>query len=113
MNKITKELIDEIYKNTNIDLDYINIDEVSSFDELVDELENNNAFDNEVIGYYLATEYLLQNDPSLKNSLELASEYGYNIDNIGSELLATLLINQEYRSEFENYRDELDELLTK
>ena len=113
MTKINKKLINEIYTNTNIDIEIVNLDEVSSFDELIDELEYNNAIDEEFIGYYSATEYLLQNDPSLKDSLKLAINYGYSIENISSELLATLLQNQENRGKFENYRDELDELLSK
>lgn len=45
----------------------------------------------EVIYYSFAIKYLAENDPSLKESLEIASEYGHNINQLNSELLAGLL----------------------
>ena len=45
----------------------------------------------EIIYYYRATEYLLENDSSLRESLDLASDMGCTLENLNSEVLATLL----------------------
>ncbi len=44
----------------------------------------------EIIYYARAIEYLSKNDPSLMESLELAHEYGYAVEKLNSEVLATL-----------------------
>lgn len=45
----------------------------------------------QVIHYGTAIDFLAKNDPSLRDSMALASDMGFNISNINSELLATLL----------------------
>ena len=35
--------------------------------------------------------YLSENDPSLSESIEIAQDMGYDLSNINSELLATIL----------------------
>ena len=49
----------------------------------------------EIIYYYRATEYLLENDSSLRDSLDLASEMGFTLENLNSEVLATLLYQRD------------------
>ena len=49
----------------------------------------------EIIYYYKATEYLLENDSSLRDSLDLASEMGCTLENLNSEVLATLLYQRD------------------
>lgn len=63
----------------------------------------------EVIYYHNAIKYLAENDPSLMESMVLAAEYGYTCDKVNSELLATLLLQQNLRSELEDLRSELEE----
>ena len=72
------------------------------------------CYEQEIIYYYNAIKYLAEHDPSLVESLELACDMGYltpttyttdsgnpknvlgyNINNLNSELLATLLYQQE------------------
>ena len=48
------------------------------------------ASEQEIIYYYKAMEYLNDNDNSLMESLALASDCGYTVDELNSELLATL-----------------------
>lgn len=79
--------------------------DIEDFDELRDYL-NDDLNDNreittaEVIYYSNAIDYLKENDPSLNESLELARELGYSLENVNSELLASLLKTQENEEDF-------------
>jgi len=59
------------------------------------------CYEQEIIYYNNAVKYLSENDPSLRESLSLAYEQGYNIENLHSELLATLLYQQELLTSIE------------
>ena len=85
--------------------------DAQDIDELTDELENENSFDIEIIYYYKAMEYLMENDTSLTTSLELANDYGYELKNLSSETLASMLASQNEREEYDNIKYELAEIL--
>ena len=99
--------------DTEIDVKYmVNIDDIdcdNPYDSIYKMIENNNGFDQEVIYYASAIKYLSQNDPSLRESLELAHDMGYTADKINSELLATLLKSQNVRDDFSDLKDEIEE----
>lgn len=103
--------------NTEIDVLYnTDVEEIlnsmqfqSPFDQITEEIENNNGFDCEVIYYSNAIEYLRNNDPSLQESMGIASEMGYATENINSELLASLLKSQNVREEWGELEDEINE----
>lgn len=78
-------------------------------DEFVDWYRDEYVNNAEIIYYHNAIKYLAENDPSLMESMALASEYGYSPDEINSELLATILLQQELQSELDGLRDELQE----
>lgn len=75
-------------------IDEKDLENIESADELRGYLEklndDRNITDCEVIYYHNAMEYLKQFDNSLKESLDLAYEYCYDVKNINSELLASL-----------------------
>lgn len=75
-------------------------------------LEDKNAFDTEIIFYSTAIAFLSENDPSLRESLELASDMGYETKDLSSEIFATLLATNMCRNEFENKEDEINEFFT-
>lgn len=107
--KIEKFFREEVAMN-DIDVMYfIDADEVKSFDEVYEAIDNDGGFNVEIIYYTAAMEYLMERDPSLRESLEIAHEYGYTADDINSELLATLLASKECREEFMSYEDEIIE----
>ena len=54
----------------------------------------------EVIYYKNAIDFLTEEDQSLMESLEIAKDFGYSIDNINSELLATILKQERMLEEF-------------
>lgn len=64
----------------------------------------------EIIYYSKAIEYLKENDPSLNRSLMIAKEFGFEIDNLNSELLATLLYQEELNQEYSEIQNEIEEI---
>lgn len=105
-----KKFFDEEIRMNDIDIMYyVDADEVHSFDDVFDSLDESRAFNVEMIYYSNAMEYLMERDPSLKESLEIANSYGYTVHNINSEVLASLLASKLCREEFMSYEDEITE----
>ena len=48
------------------------------------------CYQQEIIYYSKAMNYLIENDPSLRESMAIANEYGSDIERINSEYLATI-----------------------
>lgn len=106
--KISEELEFDI-------MDYIQdyeLEDINDYDELEEKLEDERAFDIEIIYYAKAMEYLMEHDTSLSESMEIADEYDYDTKNINSELLASLLASRNAREEFYDLQDEIEEFLT-
>jgi hypothetical protein len=99
-----KDFFNKISENLDIELmDYFQEDELQdilNFDEVVEILEEHSAFDVEIIYYYKAIKYLKENDVSLHDSLELASDMGYETKDLNSELLASILASERLRNDF-------------
>jgi hypothetical protein len=105
-----KELSKELqFSISGVIYDEDKIKEINSFDELIGELQETDAFNVEIIYYARAMEYLTQNDTSLTESLELASDYGYETKNLNSELLASILASENAREEFYDLQGEIEE----
>lgn len=92
---------------TDIDLTYIYDKDMTfkEFEEAVTEYIRSE----EIIYYYKAIEFLKKNDPSLRISLELASDLGCTTENLNSELLATLLHQEMLQNQWFEIRDEVQE----
>ena len=58
-------------------------------------------------------DYLSQNDASLSESLAIASEMGYRLEDLTSETLASLHASQKARDDFWSIKDEIDEILSR
>ena len=82
------------------------------FDTLQELLQEGGYFDVEIIYYSTAMTYLKENDPSLKNSLEIAADCGFKLQDLSSETLASLLASQESRENFDELRTEIEDFLT-
>ena len=121
MTNKTNAQITEFFNSLNSSLDHFAIsdfiysdedleaiDPTDAFFHISEVLSENNAFDVEVIYYQNAIEYLAKNDPSLSESLGLADELGYEIKNLNSEILASLLASQESREQFNALQSEID-----
>ena len=105
------ELDKQINLNDNI-INYVDINAIDNddaFTSIYEMIDENDGFNIEVIYYSNAIKYLQENDPGLKESLEIASEYGYELKNLNSEVLASLLKSQNARDEFSDFRDEIND----
>ena len=69
-------------------------------------------YSQEIIYYYKAMEYLKENDNSLNLSLEIADELGFETSSLNSELLATLLYQNNLRNELYSLQYEIDQILS-
>ena len=101
-----RELKTEIDVLYLVDID--NIDHDNAFDSIRQMIEDGNGFDVDIIYYAKAMEYLAENDTSLSESLKIASEYGYEVQNLNSEILASLLASRNVRDEFYELEDEIN-----
>lgn len=101
--------INEFLEDFNIDLDlqsaYTDGMDFNEFRENIETQINQT----EVIYYSNAIDYLKENDPSLNESLSIASDLGYTFDNLTSETLATILKQQNLHIEFNEIADEIEE----
>ena len=111
----TQKIVDfltEIENDTKIEIlnniQLCDIDLEDVFYSIYNAIDENNGFDIEIIYYSNAIEYLKRNDNSLMESIEIALEYGYELKNINSELLASLLASQNSRELFNNYQNKIN-----
>lgn len=92
--------------------------DVSNVDELMEYIQENYIHDIEVIYYHNAMEFLKEEDPSLQESLQLMADFGYQVDDLNSELLASLLLQQKCSEElyalgkdFEEFFEEVEDVI--
>lgn len=108
--KTRNEKLEEFLSSLDSEINIINcvdLDNVTDFNSLREEIEGSKGFDIEISYYSNAIEYLTENDASLTESLAIAAESGYNIENLNSELLASLLASQKNREDFEEFEDKV------
>lgn len=97
---------------------YIDIEElktITDIDALRDYLneinEDYQITDTEIIYYASAMDYLKENDNSLTESLEIAHDMGFTLDNLNSEKLASILASQNNRIDYDSFiNDVISEL---
>jgi len=73
-----------------------------NIDDLSDYVDMNGLLNVEFIGYYKAMQYLMREDFSLSESMEMAHDLGYETKDINSELLANLHASEKKREHFYN-----------
>ena len=64
------------------------LDEQYKFDSYDSAIEY--CYEQEIIYYSKAMNYLIENDPSLRESLSIANEYGSSLESLSSETLASV-----------------------
>jgi len=64
------------------------LDEQFKFDDYDQAIEY--CYEQEIIYYSKAMNYLIENDPSLRDSLGIAEEYGSSLESLSSETLASI-----------------------
>jgi hypothetical protein len=102
--------LQQIAEDNQFDIDlqnlYCNEDTFNDFCDKV----HNAIMQEDIIYYYEAMKYLLREDTSLSESLEIASEYGYTTENLNSELLATLLYQQRLTNQWYEISEEIEQI---
>ncbi len=100
-----------LYYLNNFDIiNALGIDCIDSPDELkyaVDDLDAYDYFQENIIYHSTAMKFLMENDGSLKESLELAKEFDYSLSDLNSELLASLLATQYNIDEWEEIKQNI------
>ena len=113
MKKIEK--IENFLSELSTDVDILNcidVDEIDTSDayySIYEMIQENGGFDIDIIYYSRAIEYLSENDPSLQESLGIASEYGFSVDSLNSETLASLLASRDIQDAFSELEDEIND----
>jgi hypothetical protein len=110
------ERIEDFLKSLNIDnlyvMDYVNIDDIDlsdAYQSIYEMIDDNGGFNVEIIYYSNAIDYLSKNDPSLHESLQLAADFGFNLTDLSSEVLASLLASENCRNDFSALQTDIDE----
>ena len=134
--KLIKEIISDASKNYDIDINYYiknkledlfdkngemlegynNEQIIKEIREILEDYDFIDSVCREEVNYYLsAMDYLRENDPSLRESLELAEEYGFfNKDaklRLNSEILASLLKTNNNKINYEEIKIKIFEEL--
>lgn len=88
---------------------YDDFEDAKDFERYFEELEYS-THQTECIYYSNAMKYLSEHDTSLNESLEIASEMGYEVEQLNSELLATLLMQRKELEALYDAKDDLEDL---
>lgn len=110
-NERLKELFNG-YDNLKgwIDLnDYVFENNVFETTEDLREYLEDRIREQEIVYYTSAMDYLKDNDNSLRTSLEIAYNYGYELKNLSSEILASLLLQEDLIEELINFINEVEQ----
>ena len=103
--------LQKLAEDNQFDIDLANLYyNEDTFNDFCDKV-NDAIMQEEIIYYYEAMKYLTREDASLSQSLEIASEFGYTTENLNSELLATLLYQQNLTNEWYNISNQVEEIL--
>lgn len=112
MTKKQAKEVQNLLNEIDVDISIEDLLDIDDFDELRDFLQDGGFLDEEIIYNSNAMEYLEENDPSLQYSLGIASDMGYTLDKLNSEVLASLLASQNKREDFEDLRKEIEEIIS-
>lgn len=88
---------------------YDDLEDAKDFESYFEELEYS-THQTECIYYSNAMKYLTEHDTSLSESLEIACEMGYEVGDLNSELLATLLMQRKELEALYDAKDDLEDL---
>ena len=93
---------------TDLDLQYVYQDDMA-FNEFEEAIDTYIRESSDIIYYSKAMKLLQEYDPSLRESLGLASDLGYDPSDLSSEILATLLNQQKLFEEWSELSSEIEE----
>ena len=115
MEKVIEDKIYDFLAKLNTEIDVVSFVDIDNIDlddpyySICQMIEDSNGLDIEIIYYTRAIQYLADNDCSLRDSLEIASEYGYDCGDLNSEILASLLASRNSREDFSVLQNKIEE----
>lgn len=83
------------------------VENLNDFDDVLDYLLDSGAVDVDIIYYHEAMKYLIEHDTSLYESLEIVKMYGYDLEQLNSEVLASLHATEAHREELYELAEEI------
>ena len=114
--KTKNERIEDFLKGLNIDnlyvMDYVNIEDIdfsNAYQSIYEMIDDEGGFNVDIIYYSNAIDYLSKNDPSFHESLQLAADFGFNLTDLSSEVLASLLASEKCRDDFLALETDIEE----
>ena len=108
-NTLTELFNDTRYLSNYIDLnDVLNYNDINTLEDFEDCL-NERIREIEIIYYFNAINILREEDQSLTESFEIASDFGFELKNLNSEVLASLLIQNRCFEELSDLIQEIEE----
>ena len=91
-----------------------NVESIDEIREVFEKANEDREITNEDVIYFSnAIKYLSENDPSLRESMEIASDYWYETKSLNSELLASLLKTRENEDDYGKFIDKVIEDIEK
>lgn len=111
--------IEDFLRTLNVEnldiMDFVDVEEIdteNAYQSIYDMIEENGGFDIDIIYYSNAIKYLSENDNSLRESLNLACDMGFSLENLNSEILASLLASQEVRNDFAELENKIEDFFS-
>ena len=104
--------LEELLRDSELGDYYNDYLEFESADDLIEALQER-IYEQEIIYYSNAMKYLSENDTSLLDSLEIASEMGYEVSKLSSEILATLLYQKNLQEELSKLQSDIEDIFEK
>ena len=102
--------LQKLAEDNKFDIDLANLYyNEDTFNDFCDKV-NDAIMQEDIIYYYEAMKYLTREDSSLYQSLEIASEMGITTENLNSELLATLLYQQNLTNQWYEISEQVEEI---
>ena len=102
--------LQKLAEDNQFDIDLANLYyNEDTFNDFCDKV-NDAIMQEDIIYYYEAMKYLTREDCSLSESLEIASEMGFTTENLNSELLATLLYQQNLTNQWYEINEQVEEI---
>ena len=110
MNFIENKL-NELDKTSRFELNTLDYYRGQDFEEFIETLRTGINHE-EVIYYHVAIDYLKEHDSSLNESIELAEELGFSLEKLNSEVLATLLYQQNLGEQLADIESDIEDIFT-
>jgi len=111
MTKTQAEKISKLLIDIDIEVSADELEDLEDQEKVYEYLDEHDHFNVEIIYHSNAIEYLSEHDNSLTESLALASDAGCTLENLNSEILASLLASQNTREAYNGIIDDIEEVL--